>query len=93
METTSTTSTAPATAPRKTGKKAERTPLKALCKQLRIEPKAARRKLRAAKFSWHGHRERWTMTEAQLARAKEILKPTPAAKKAKPEAAPEAKPN
>lgn len=91
METTTTTST-PATAPRKTGKKTERIPLKALCKTLRIEPKATRRKLRAAKFSWHASRERWTMTEAQAARAREILKPSKAPKAAAP-AADEAKPN
>jgi len=87
METTTTTnapaaSTKPAKAVR-TGKKIERTPLKAICKALRIEPKAARRKLRkAAGLSFHAARERWTFTEAQAAKVREILKPG----KAKPEA-------
>lgn len=77
--------TAPAKAPRKTGKKAaavkaaKRTDgklaLKTLCAQLKIEPKAARRKLRAAKLSFHDHRDRWFFTEAQAARVREVLRP------------------
>lgn len=75
METTTDTTTPPAKrAARRVP--AEKTALKSLCSQLRIEPKVARRKLRAAKFSWHGSRERWVMTPAQLERAREILKPS-----------------
>ncbi len=80
METTTTT-TAPTTA-RKTGKKVERTPLKAICKALKVDPKTARRRLRKASgLSFHGSRERWTFTEAQAAKIREILKPTPEGKK------------
>lgn len=79
-------------APRRTGAKLERIPLKSLCSQLRIEPKAARRKLRAAGFSWHGSRERWDMTAKQAEAARNILKPPKAAKAVKP-AADEPKPN
>lgn len=60
-------------APRK-ARKVERTPLKTICGQLKIDPKAARRKLRKAGFTWHGSRERWTMTEAQATKVREILK-------------------
>ncbi len=49
------------------------TPLKTLAAKLGIEPKLARRKLRAAKFDWHGHRERWTFNAKQLEKAREIL--------------------
>jgi hypothetical protein len=81
MTTETTTSTAPAAAPKKAPRKtgaprAEKTALKSLCSQLKIEPKAARRKLRKAGFSWHGSRERWVMTAAQLEKVREILKPT-----------------
>lgn len=94
METT-TESTPAARAPRKI----ERTPLKTICASLRIEPKAARRKLRAAGLSFHAARERWTFTESQAARVREILKESdierlparkPAARKAKPADAPAA---
>lgn len=64
----------PATAPRKTGKKAERTALKSICSSLKMDPKAARRKLRKAGLSFHGMRERWTFTDAQATRVREILK-------------------
>lgn len=87
METT--TNTAPATtSPKKVTKKAERTVLKTICASLRIDPKAARRRLRKAGFSWHGSRERWTMNAAQEAKVREILKESdiervkPAAKRA-----------
>jgi hypothetical protein len=84
MENTTTTS-----APRKTGKKVERLVLKTICSSLRIDPKAARRKLRKAGFSWHGSRERWTMTEAQATKVREILKESDIERAAK--AAPKAK--
>jgi hypothetical protein len=85
METT-TTNEAPAKQQRK-AVRIEKTALKTLCSQLRIEPKAARRKLRKAGFSWHGLRERWMMTPKQLEQARNILKPPKPAKpaKAKPE--------
>lgn len=86
METnTEATSTKPAAA--RKAVKVEKTALKSLCSQLRIEPKVARRRLRKAKFSWHGSRERWMMTPKQVEAAREILKPAkPAAKAAKPAA-------
>lgn len=86
MENTSTTTT-PATTPKRVARKVERTPLKAICKQLRVEPKAARRVLRkAAGLSFHGSRERWTFTEAQAAKVREILRPGKAPKAAAPAA-------
>lgn len=48
-------------------------PLKAICAKLKIEPRLARRKLRAAELSFHGKRERWNFTAAQAAKATEIL--------------------
>lgn len=61
----------------------EKTALKSLCSQLRIEPKAARRTLRKAGLSFHGMRERWIFTPKQLEQAREILKPSKPAKAAK----------
>lgn len=49
------------------------TPLKTLCAKIGMETKLARRKLRAAKFDWHGARERWVFNAKQLEKAKEIL--------------------
>lgn len=72
--TTATTTAAPKTAPRKTGKKSEKVALKTICAQLKIDPKAARRKLRKAELSFHGAKERWIFTEAQAAKVREILK-------------------
>lgn len=88
MENTTTTTEAPAA--RKTGKKIERTVLKTICATLKIDPKAARRKLRKAGFSWHGSRERWSMTEAQAAKVREILKESDI-ERAAPKAAAKAK--
>lgn len=79
-------------APRKTGKAkgkktAKRTdgliPLKSICSALKVEPKLARRKLRAAKLAFHTLTERWLMTEAQAAKARAIIKGEKAEKKAK----------
>jgi len=50
------------------------TPLKAICAKLKIEPRLARRKLRAADLAFHGKRERWTFTAAQAAKVTEILR-------------------
>lgn len=47
--------------------------LKTICGELEIETKLARRKLRAAKLEFHGHRERWTFTAKQAAQARELL--------------------
>lgn len=49
-------------------------PLKAVCAKLKIEPRLARRKLRAADLAFHGKRERWVFTPAQAAKATEILR-------------------
>lgn len=49
------------------------TPLKTICAKLKIEPKLARRKLRAAKLDFHGHRERWTFNARQAEKVAEIL--------------------
>lgn len=48
-------------------------PLKKICTELKLEPKAARRKLRAAALSFHGNRERWVFSPAQAKQAREIL--------------------
>lgn len=47
--------------------------LKTICAKLKIEPRLARRKLRAANLAFHGKRERWNFTAAQAAKATEIL--------------------
>lgn len=48
--------------------------LKTICAKLKIEPRLARRKLRAAELAFHGKRERWVFTPAQAAKATEILR-------------------
>jgi hypothetical protein len=40
---------------------------------LPLDGKLARRKLRAAKFDWHGHNERWIFNAKQAAKVREIL--------------------
>lgn len=50
------------------------TPLKSICAKLRIEPRLARRKLRAANLAFHDKRDRWTFTPAQAAKVTELLK-------------------
>jgi hypothetical protein len=52
----------------------DRIPLKSLCAKLKIEPRLARRKLRAAELSFHDKRDRWNFTAAQAAKATEILR-------------------
>lgn len=47
--------------------------LKELCKELKIEPKAARRVLRKAGMTFHGKKERWTFNPAQAKQAREAL--------------------
>ncbi len=47
--------------------------LKTICATLKIEPKVARRKLRAANLSFHGKRERWVIPASQVAKVKEVL--------------------
>lgn len=84
METT-TAAAAPArkAAPRKTGKtKAKAAPrktgsrvaLKVLAAELEVDPKALRRKLRRVEFGNHDRRDRWTFTEAQAAKVRELYK-------------------
>jgi hypothetical protein len=62
--------------PAKLVKKAsgEGIPLKTICAKLKIEPRLARRKLRAADLAFHSKRERWNFTAAQAAKATEILR-------------------
>jgi hypothetical protein len=50
-------------------------PLKKICADLGIEPRLARRKLRAADLDFHGSRERWTFSKAQVPKVKEVLQP------------------
>lgn len=52
----------------------DRVALKTLCSQLKIEPRAARRKLRAAELSFHDHRDRWNFTPKQAEKVKEVLR-------------------
>jgi hypothetical protein len=78
--------TAAPRSPRKTGKKSTKPAtkvaaksdgkiaLKTICAKLKIEPKAARRKLRKSGLSFHEARDRWTFTSAQAERVTEILK-------------------
>jgi len=49
------------------------TPLKKICQDLKIDPKLARRKLRAANLKGHDTQSRWEFTQAQVKKAKEIL--------------------
>lgn len=51
-------------------------PLKSICKQLDVEPRLARRKLRKAKIAGHGERDRWLFRKdsPQLEKAKEALR-------------------
>jgi len=48
-------------------------PLKAICGKLKIEPRLARRKLRAAKLPFHDHRDRWNFTPKQAKQIEELL--------------------
>jgi hypothetical protein len=50
-----------------------RIPLKKLCQELKLDPKMARRKLRAAGLSGHDPKARWDFTAAQATKAKAIL--------------------
>lgn len=47
--------------------------LKSICGELKIEPKAARRKLRAAGLEFHGKRERWTFNPKQAQQVRSLL--------------------
>lgn len=51
----------------------DRIALKSICSRKKIEPRLARRKLRAAGLAFHDPRDRWTFTKAQAARVEEIL--------------------
>lgn len=56
-----------------TKKTGNRIPLKKLCQELKIDPKMARRKLRAAGLAGHDPKARWDFTAAQAKKAKEVL--------------------
>lgn len=89
METNTTTAT-PSAPPTRISRKASAKPaaklvkkasvdtdgiaLKTICSQLKLEPRLARRKLRAANLAFHGKRARWNFTAAQAAKVKEILR-------------------
>lgn len=48
-------------------------PLKKICQQLKLDPKMARRKLRAAGLRGHDPKARWEFTPAQAKKAKAVL--------------------
>ena len=48
-------------------------PLKKICQELKIDPKMARRKLRAEGVKSHDQKARWEFTVAQAKKIKEIL--------------------
>lgn len=48
--------------------------LKSICQDLKMEPKAARRKLRKAGLSFHAKKERWVIPAAQVPKVKEVLR-------------------
>lgn len=48
-------------------------PLKRICQQLKLDPKMARRKLRAEGVKGHDSKSRWEFTAAQAKRAKAVL--------------------
>lgn len=90
METNTTPAPAPKRTPRKTGKTVAKAPakskaaptngkgkiaLKTICSNLKVEPKAARRKLRKSELAFHALKDRWMFTAAQAERVKEILQP------------------
>lgn len=49
--------------------------LKTICATLKVDPKAARRKLRKSELAFHASRDRWQFTEAQAERVRELLRP------------------
>lgn len=51
-----------------------RIPLKRLCSKLNLDPKMARRTLRAAGLAGHDPKARWEFTEAQAKKAEALLK-------------------
>lgn len=55
-------------------KRTEKTPLKSICSSLRLSPRAARRKLRAAKLAFHPLKDRWSFTAKQVEQVREILR-------------------
>lgn len=69
-----TTKTAPvSTSKPVSAAKANAAVLKALCAKLGVEPRVARRRLRAAKLSFHVSRERWVFTPAQQKQVDSII--------------------
>lgn len=59
----------------KSGAPTDGTPLKTLLAKLKLpaDGRAARRKLRAAKFEWHDPKSRWMLSAKQLKQAEAIL--------------------
>lgn len=60
----------------KSGDGASGTPLKTLLAKLKLpaDGRAARRKLRAAGFTWHDPKSRWNLTAKQLQQAEAVLR-------------------
>jgi len=56
-----------------TKKASNRIPLKKLCSKLDIDPKMARRKLRAAGLAGHDPKSRWEFTATQAKKAEAVL--------------------
>lgn len=69
--------TAPVKAPKKAAAPSAdgKTSLKAICQKLKLDPKAARVKLRrnADKLGFHNTTDRWMFTDIQAAKVEEIL--------------------
>lgn len=57
-----------------TKKASNRIPLKRLCSKLNLDPKMARRTLRAAGMAGHDPKARWEFTETQAKKAEALLK-------------------
>lgn len=81
---TNTTTKVPSMKTKKVAKKVAKAPtkapahngnvLKSICKDLKVEPRIARRRLRAAKLAFHGTRERWEFTPTQIEKVRSIIK-------------------
>lgn len=54
--------------------------LKTLCQELKLDPKAARVKLRRAKLGFHDATNRWEFTATQADKVREVLAPKKVAK-------------
>ena len=54
--------------------------LKTICQELKLDPKAARVKLRRASLGFHDSANRWEFTAAQADKVREVLAPKKATK-------------